>query len=89
MTRFRAMLLLALLPMACASPNPSLYTLSVIPGAPQAGAPKTIELRSIALARYLERSQIVLSSEDFRLDVLNNEWWGEPLDAMLGRVLVQ
>jgi len=89
MMRCRAMLLLALLPVACASPNPTLYTLSVIPGTPHAGAPKTIELRGIALARYLERSQIVRSSEDFRLDVLNNEWWGEPLDAMLGRVLVQ
>jgi hypothetical protein len=83
------MLLLALLPMACASPTPTLYTLAVLPGTPHSGAPKTIELRGIALARYLERSQIVRSSEDFRLDVLNNDWWGEPLDAMLGRILVQ
>jgi uncharacterized lipoprotein YmbA len=89
MMRCRAMLLLAWLPVACASPNPTLYTLSVIPGTPHAGASKTIELRGIALARYLERSQIVRSSEDFRLDVLSNEWWGEPLDAMLGRILVQ
>ncbi len=29
------------------------------------------------------------SSEDFRLDVLGNDWWGEPVDAMLSRVLVQ
>ena len=87
--RRRAIVMLALLPVACASPNPSLYTLAVQPGAPHRGAPRIIELRSIALARYLERSQIVRSSEDFRLDVLNNEWWGEPLDAMLGRILVQ
>ena len=87
--RRHAMLLLAMLAAACTSPSPTLYTLSVIPGTPHPGAPKTIELRGIALARYLERSQIVRSSEDFRLDVLSNEWWGEPLDAMLGRVLVQ
>jgi uncharacterized lipoprotein YmbA len=31
----------------------------------------------------------VRSSEDFRLDVSGNDWWGEPLDAMMGRVLTQ
>ncbi|MEJ0020546.1 MAG: PqiC family protein [Acetobacteraceae bacterium] len=81
--------LVAALPTGCASPNPTLFTLAVVPGTPRAGAPRVIELRSIALARYLERSQIVRSSEDFRLDVSGNDWWGEPLDAMLGRVLVQ
>lgn len=84
--------LTALLPAllaGCASSNPTLYTLAVVPGPVHAGAPCLIEPRGIALARYLERSQIVRSSEDFRLDVLGNEWWGEPLDAMLGLVLVQ
>ena len=80
----------ALLPAACASsPNPTLYTLAMVPGAVRHGAPKTIELRHVALARYLERSQIVRSSEGYRLDLLSGDWWGEPLDAMLGRVLVQ
>lgn len=74
---------------ACSSPNPSLYTLAVVPGAQQTGAPRIIELRAIGLARYLERSQIVRSSEDLRIDVLGNEWWGEPLDAMLSRILVE
>lgn len=74
---------------ACASPNPNLYTLASVPGQVRSGAPRTVEMRSVALARYLERSQIVRSSEDFRLDVMNNEWWGEPLDTMLGRVMIQ
>lgn len=87
--RRRMMLLLAALPAACTSPNPSLYTLAVVPGAMHPAAPARIELREIALAHYLERSQIVRSSEDFRLDVLGNDWWGEALDAMLSRVLVQ
>ncbi len=73
---------------ACSSPNPNLYTIAPIPAATQAGAPKVIELRQIGLARYLERSQIVRSSEDYRLDVMANDWWGEPLGAMLARVLV-
>jgi len=83
---------LCLLPFvaACAtSPAPTLYTLAATIGPERAGAPRTVELRAIALARYLERSQIVRSSEDFRLDLLANEWWGEPLDTMLSRVLVQ
>ncbi len=87
--RRRALLLLAAAPVACTSPNPNLYTLEAVPGQSRPGAPRTIELRAIALARYLERSQIVRSSEDFRLDVLGNDWWGEPLDAMLARVTIQ
>jgi uncharacterized lipoprotein YmbA len=74
---------------ACASPSPALYTLAPVPGAERRGAPRVVELRSIGLARYLERSQIVRSSEGYRLDILGNEWWGEPLDTMLSRVLTQ
>ena len=77
----------ALLVASCASPNPSLYTLEMLPGPVRRPAVRVIELRSIGLARYLERSQIVRSSENFRLEVLSNEWWGEPLDAMIGRTL--
>jgi hypothetical protein len=89
LSRRAALLAVATLPAACASPNPALYVLAPVPGTTRAGAPRTIELRSISLARYLERSQIVRSSEGYRMDVLSNEWWGEPLDAMMGRVLVQ
>jgi uncharacterized protein len=74
---------------ACSSPNPDLYTIAPVTGATVAGAPKAIELRQIGLARYLERSQIVRSSENYRLDVMANDWWGEPLGAMLARVLVE
>ncbi len=85
---WRALVALALLPVACSSPNPSLYVLAPEPGAVRAGGPRTIEVRAISLARYLERSQIVRSSEGYRMDVLANEWWGEPLDSMMGRILV-
>jgi uncharacterized lipoprotein YmbA len=74
---------------ACASPSPNLYTLAAVEGRERRGAPALIELRAIGLARYLERAQIVRSTEDFRLDVLGNDWWGEPLDAMLARVTLQ
>jgi uncharacterized lipoprotein YmbA len=73
---------------ACASPNPNLYTLSAIPGPVLSASPAVVKLRTISLARFLERPQIVRSSENFRLDVMSNDWWGEPLGAMLGRILV-
>ena len=76
-------------PAACSSPNPNLYVLAPVPGATRAGAPRVVTLRAIGLAHYLERSQIVRSSQDYRMDVLSNDWWGEPLDAMLSRILVQ
>jgi uncharacterized protein len=74
---------------ACSSPNPVLYTIAPVPGTPQSGGPKVIALQQISTARYLERSQIVRSSENYRLDVMSNDWWGEPLGAMLSRVLVE
>jgi uncharacterized lipoprotein YmbA len=79
----------ALLVASCASPNPSLYILEAPPGPVRRLGPRVIELRGIGLARYLERSQIVRSSENFRLTVLSNDWWGEPLDAMIGRTLAR
>jgi uncharacterized lipoprotein YmbA len=88
-SRRTALLLLAALPAACSSPNPNLYVLAAVPGATHSGAPRIIQLRAISIAHYLERSQIVRSSEGYRMDVLSNDWWGEPLDTMLSRILVQ
>ena len=91
MSLSRRLVLLAVagLPNACASPNPVLYVLAPVPGPKHVGAPAVVELRAISIAHYLERSQIVRSSEDYKVDVLPNEWWGEPLASMMGRVLVQ
>jgi hypothetical protein len=74
---------------ACSSPNPVLYTIAPVSGAVQSGGPKVVALQQISVARFLERSQIVRSSENYRLDVMSNDWWGEPLSAMLSRVLVE
>jgi uncharacterized lipoprotein YmbA len=73
---------------ACSSPNPTLYTVAPVDGSVRSGGPKVVALQQIGLARYLERSQIVRSSENYRLDVQSNDWWGEPLGAMMSRVLV-
>ena len=74
---------------ACSSPNPVLYTVAPAQGPVQTGSPRVIALQQIAMPRYLERSQIVRSSENYRLDVMSNDWWGEPLGAMLSRVLIE
>jgi uncharacterized protein len=72
----------------CGSPDPVLYTIASEAGAVQTGGPRTVLVQGISIARYLDRSHIVRSSEDYRLDVMENDWWGEPLAAMLNRVLV-
>ena len=74
---------------ACSSPNPVLYTIAPVQGRVLSGTPKVVALQQISTAHYLERSQIVASSENYRLDVMSNDWWGEPLGAMLSRVLVE
>ncbi len=70
------------------SPQPALYTIAMVPGDARAGGPRVVVVQAVVLASYLERQSIVRSSENYRLDVMSNEWWGEPLAAMLGRVLV-
>ena len=87
--RTTAGLIVAAILAACTSSTPpALYTIAPVAGTPVVGAPKVVMLQQVVLARYLERQQIVRSSENYRLDVQSNDWWGEPLGAMLGRVLV-
>jgi uncharacterized lipoprotein YmbA len=84
-----AALALVLAQASCSSsPDPALYTIAPMNGTERGGAPNIILLQQIGLERYLERPQIVRSSENYRLEVMPNDQWGEPLGAMLGRVLV-
>lgn len=80
---------LAVVLIACSSPAPVLYTIAPVQGQVQPAGPKVIALQTVGTARYLQRSEIVRSSENYRLDVMANDWWGEPLAAMLGRVLIE
>jgi len=75
---------------ACgASKDPLLYTIAPVNGTTQSHAPKIVLLETVDIPRYLDRAQIVRSSEDYRLDLKTDDWWGEPLAAMLRRVLQQ
>ena len=80
---------LALTAAGCStSPDPALYTIAPVSGTEHSGAPNIILLEQIGLERYLDRPQIVRSSENYRLQVMANDQWGEPLAAMLSRILV-
>jgi uncharacterized lipoprotein YmbA len=73
---------------ACSSPDPHYYSVVARTGPPLAAGPKVVMIKDIGLASYLDRREIVRSSESYRLDVMSNDWWGESLGGMLGRVLV-
>jgi uncharacterized protein len=87
-TTLAAIALVALV-MGCTSPNPTLYTIAPVAGNPEGRGPQIVVLQTVSLARYLERQEIVRSSENYRLDVMSNDWWGEPLSAMLSRILIE
>src|ERR1700750_3307566 len=74
---------------SCSSPTPVLYTIAPVPGRVQTGGPRVIAIQQMSTARYLERSQIVRSSENYRLDIMSNDWWGEPLGPLLSRILIE
>jgi uncharacterized lipoprotein YmbA len=78
-----------ILPAACTSPTPDLYTLAAAPGATSTMHLHGVELRRIGLAGYLDRPEIVRSSAAFRLRLAENQRWGEPLGSMLDRVFTE
>ena len=74
---------------ACSSPDPRYYSIVIRSGPSLAAGPKIVRVKDIGLASYLDRREIVRSSEGYRLDIMSNDWWGESLGSMLNRVLVQ
>ncbi|MGH7107039.1 MAG: PqiC family protein [Acetobacteraceae bacterium] len=79
--------LASLLLFGCASPKPTLFSLDALPG-PIVEAPhRVILVREVSLARYLDRSPIVRSSAEYRLDLYANDWWGELPGPMFTRIL--
>jgi len=74
---------------SCASPNPDLFTLAAVPGAAQPLRARTVELRRVGLAAYLDRPEIVRSDAQYRLQVSSTDRWGEPMGSMLERVFTE
>ena len=86
--RRHLILALPLLAAACSSPDPVYYTIATRTGATQPGGPRLVMVKEIGLASYLDRREIVRSSESYKLDIRANSWWGEPLGGLVGRVVV-
>jgi uncharacterized protein len=80
---------LALALAACSSPDPVLYTIAPVNGPAKIGGPKVVVIERVQIANYLDRSQIVRSSEDYRVELKSNDWWGEALASMLRRIVQQ
>ena len=90
MKSFRAGTLFAiLLTASCSSADPTYYTLLPVPGTPASAVAQSVEIRRPGLAGYLDRSDIVLKSASYRLNVDSQLRWGEPLGDMIGRVISQ
>jgi uncharacterized lipoprotein YmbA len=80
---------LAFLAAGCASPTPELFTLAADPGHSAHLAARSVELRRIGLAGYLDRPEIVRADADYRVHVADNQRWGESLGGMLDRVFTE
>ena len=90
MKNFRAGSFFAILLVAsCSSADPTYYTLLPVNGTPASAVAQSVEIRRPGLAGYLDRSDIVLKSASYRLDVDSQLRWGEPLGDMIGRVISQ
>jgi len=84
-------LALLLLAAGCGSdPPPKVYTLVPLPAASQAPASGlALSVEQVDIPRYLDRPQIVRYGSTYQLEVDDFARWGEPLGAMVSRVLVQ
>lgn len=80
-------LFVCLLLWGCASPDPRYFSLEREPGPIWQSPARTVVVRSVSVPRYLERDEIVRSSDGGRVRVSSNNWWSEPLRNMLQRVL--
>ncbi len=89
MRRFVLAALLCVLVSCAGSPPATLYTLPAEPGQAVVTRRLSIELRRIALAGYLDRPELVRGTVQYRLQVSDQDRWGEPLGRMLDRVLTE
>lgn len=73
----------------CASADPNYYQIGAVPGAAVVGGPPSVEVRTISIPGYLDRTGIIKRAQDFKLDIHSNDIWAEPLADMLQSTMVQ
>lgn len=72
------------------SPSAKFYTLASRPGPlPAASFSKTITVKRVEVAKYLDRPQIVRHYNPYGLSLAEFDRWGEGLGDMVTRVLVE
>lgn len=71
------------------SPNTAFYALAAARGTVRQVALGTIEIRRPAIAGYLDRTEILAPWDGQRLQLAQSTGWGEPITAMIGRVLAE
>jgi uncharacterized lipoprotein YmbA len=71
------------------STPPKLYTIVSRPGADGGRAPATVMVRTVEVAKYLDRPQIVRYGAPYELEANEFERWGEGMRDMTTRVLVE
>jgi uncharacterized protein len=75
---------------ACSSsPSPQLYTLAARPAQPVGRFNGTIALKRVAVAKYLDRMQIVRFSSPYEVSASEFNLWAEDLTDMTTRILVE
>jgi uncharacterized lipoprotein YmbA len=87
----RALLtLLAAVAGGCGLVDGPSYVLTPVPGYALTGSPGTVAVRPIVLPQFLQRTGIVQGADMPLTDgAVPTEWWAEPLDLMIGRVVTQ
>lgn len=71
----------------CAGSGPSLYTLAVVPGQPQAGGPRFVEVRLPSIASGLDRDRIVTADSGYRLTTSSTDAWSDSLAGQISHAL--
>jgi uncharacterized lipoprotein YmbA len=81
---------LGLLCSACgSSPSTAYYALAATSGAMKRTSLGTVEVRRPSVAGYLDRAEILTQWNGHRLQLADSACWGEPISAMIGRVLAE
>ena len=71
------------------TPPPRLFTLAPQPAAPAGQLARIISVKRVAIAKYLDRLQIVRYRDSYELSYSEFTLWGEGLGDMVTRVLVE
>src|SRR5688572_27394277 len=73
----------------CSSPNTTYYALAAVSGTIRQASLGPVEVRRPRVAGYLDRTEILAQWDGQRIQLASNSGWGEPITAMIGRVLAE